>query len=335
MTTPSDTATARAARTIAPPPEGPAFVWPPVEDSDHPIVIDRTDDLDPSEPVPAAGHPVATGHRSALALAHSIGLRLESDLIGVRAISFRRWADAAGWQRDGSDACCWRCAGSVGPHEVDGDGCAACREKRLAWGRAIRLGRYESGLRSAILELKFGRWRRTGHELGRELGDAIRAQLDAGDIRPDEAALVPVPMSWRRRMSRGVDHTAVLAAAASRQSGVRVVRAMGRKHRRPQVGLSATARAANVRGAFVPAGGGTKGALANSGIRVVIVLDDVRTTGATMTAACRGVRAMIGRSPEIWCCVGCVAAERRRRGANDAGVGREDEKFAKTFGVAI
>lgn len=282
------------------------FVWPPAKEARSPVRSDLPSALDDANEL--LGTPAtadrATTNRARLA---GVASSLESDLLGVRAASFRRWADAIGWTRDAAGSFCWRCAGTVGPYECDGGGCADCRGKRLAWNRALRLGRYESGLRAGVMELKFGRWRRTGREIGRELGSAIAGELASGGVRPEEAVLVPVPMSWRRRMGRGIDHTGVLARAASGVSGVPVLRLLVRAHRRQQVGLSATARAANVRGSFIPAR--RSGALPGR-VRVVIVLDDVRTTGATMTAACRAIRPLIGSSPEVWGAVACVADER-------------------------
>lgn len=268
--------------------------------------------------------------------------RAEADLLGVRSVSFARWARATGWRADGFGAFCWRCADSVGPHEVDGTGCGTCREKRLAWDRAARLGVYEGGARAAVMELKFGRWRRTGAELGAALGERLRDVMDAGGFRAGEVALVPVPASWRRRMQRGIDHTGVLAEGAGRRAGVRVIRGLSRRHTPAQVGLSATARAANVRGAFRarPALGGLEG------VRAVVVLDDVRTTGATMTAACRSVRGIVGRGLEIWALTALVATDRRGNGASAAGSGgvggrvggvsaREREKITKSFASAV
>lgn len=318
------------------------FVWPPSPLRATPIDTDAPPTREEAETELEAGSARDAPIRGRLAALRQMAMSLESDLLGVRAISFQRWAIATGWERDSADSYCWRCAGTIGPHESDGDGCADCRGKRLAWSRAIRLGRYESGLRAGIMELKFGRWRRSGREIGRELGNAIRAQLDSGGIDASEAVLVPVPMSWRRRIGRGIDHTAVLTESAARWCDVRVDRMLQRKHRRQQIGLSATARAANVRGAFVPS---SQSRNIRDGVRVIILIDDVRTTGATMTAACRSARRLVGKGCAIWCCVACVADDRPEPVSSDAeshtsGVGArdasrtgEDEKFDKTFGV--
>ena len=311
------------------------FVWPPAPHADEPI---RTDA--PVEPDAGLSRPRAPGPAA----------RAESDLLGVRSVSFARWARATGWSPDRFGAFCWRCAGSVGPHEVDGNGCGSCRDKSLAWDRAARLGLYEGGIRAGVTELKFGRWRRTGAELGAAMGERLADLMGAGGFEPQEVVLVPVPSSWRRRMSRGVDHTGVLARAAGRRAGVPVIRGLSRRHTPPQVGLSATARAANIRGVFRAGPALERLAAKDPGPRAVVVLDDVRTTGATMTAACRVVRKTVGRKTEIWALTAVVASDRRsdrngqggrggfgptETGGSHAGAGAGHEKFEKSFGVAV
>lgn len=295
------------------------FVWPP-RSPEAPVLVDLPADEAPPPPRPMG------------LLEH-----VEADLLGVRSVSFGRWARASGWRPDAFGSFCWRCADSVGPHEVDGTGCGACRGRRLAWDRAARLGVYEGGLRGALMELKFGRWRRTGAELGAAMGERLGDMLGAGGFRPEEAVIVPVPPSWRRRMARGIDHTWVLARGAGRRAGVRVVPALARRHRPTQVGLSATARAANIRGAFrVRARFADGEALAG---RVVVVLDDVRTTGATMVAACRAVRPLVGPGVEVWALTAMVASDRRPAPPVGAGSGGSwagrHEKIAKSFAPAV
>lgn len=294
------------------------FVWPPLANADEPI---HHDDPDAPAPVPPSIPPVPSVHGR---LAY-----IEHDLLGVRSISFARWARATGWRADAPDEFCWRCAGSVGPHETDGLGCATCRDRRLAWDRAGRLCVYASGARAAVIDLKFGRWRRTGTELGRAMGERLAHMMGAGAVDPAEALIIPVPSSWRRRMERGVDHARVLARAAGAETGVALAEGLVRRHARPQVGLSATARAQNIRGVFQARR--SLGRRASSA-RVLVVLDDVRTTGATLTAACRAVRRAVGKSPQIWVLTGCVVCDRGRAEKPAAVAG---EKLRTTFDLAV
>ncbi len=249
---------------------------------------------------------------------------IEAHLLGRTGLAFDCWAQQTGWMRDADDDYCWRCGGSVGEHETDGQGCATCRAKPLPWNRAIRLGRYAGPLRSEILALKFQCWRPTGHGLGMHLGKAIKAQLDLAQITPDQAPLVPIPMHRFRRVSRGIDHTLVLTRAASKSSGCPIAPLLGAKLRPEQVGLSMTARAQNIKGAFFLTSRGRRrlAATQNADRRVYVLIDDVRTTGATFVAAAKTLKSALEaekdtildqcKSPEIWvACIGVVGENRQ------------------------
>ncbi|HEV2636064.1 MAG TPA: hypothetical protein VGX23_12995 [Actinocrinis sp.] len=155
--------------------------------------------------------------------------------------------------------------------------------------------------------------------LGRMLGTVVRAALaecppGGGDEsglsyisgaadRPQAWAgwrilLVPIPSNRaaeRRRGHRPVLRMARVAAADLRREGfpVRVLRAL--RHGRPvadQVGLSQAARAANLAGAMRVTPAGVR---ALSGGRCVVVLaDDVCTSGATLSEAARALGAAAG-----------------------------------------
>lgn len=101
-------------------------------------------------------------------------------------------------------------------------------------------------------------------------------------------AVVPVPLHARRLLLRRFNQSAELARALARLAGrplfadalVRV------KPTRRQVGLSARRRAANVRGAFRV----RKNRLAAIRGRHILLVDDVYTTGATVSSAARALK---------------------------------------------
>jgi ComF family protein len=98
--------------------------------------------------------------------------------------------------------------------------------------------------------------------------------------------LVPVPLHPRRLRERGFNQASLIA----RQLGRRVGRPchdrvlVRRRDTLPQAGLSAAARRRNVAGAFVVR---RRGLVAG---RVVTLVDDVLTTGATAHACARTLR---------------------------------------------
>ena len=258
---------------------------------------------------------------------------LETGLLGRHALAFDAHARRLAWSPERPDAACWRCAESVGAHECDGDGCAACRDHALAWDRAIRLGAYDAApIRDAVVGLKYNAWRRTGVQLGAALGRRLAPALDEVGVERAGALLVPVPMPRRRRLGRGVDHTLVLARAAAKAGGFRVARLLHARNHPTQVGLSATDRARNTRHAFRLRGSARWRARRLSDIRVLIVVDDVKTTGSTMGHACAALRAGLGGHGELWCAWAGVSTPRTRRDG-----WREDEghEMVKKFEAAV
>src|SRR5437870_209280 len=125
----------------------------------------------------------------------------------------------------------------------------------------------------------------TPRRLARFLG-AMRSVFGRS-LTAEADALIPVPLHWRRYWARRFNQSALLADAIAKASGVPVVLgALRRVKATPQqVGLSQSARALNVQGAFrvSPAG---KAAVAG---RRLILVDDVMTTGATVDACARAL----------------------------------------------
>lgn len=200
------------------------------------------------------------------------------------------------WRPDSDDPLednCPRCASSTGPFEADFDGCPRCRDRKLRWDRAVRLGPYEGPLREQILNLKYRRWRPAGRHLGKLLGELLARRVKAENIEPAHCILVPAPTSWRRTTARGLDHADVLARAAASAMSARIVGALTRRHRPPQAAVSASHRRSNVNRSMACARPHRL-----SGAQAVILIDDVRTTGATMTEAWRALAEAGVRPPE-------------------------------------
>ena len=119
--------------------------------------------------------------------------------------------------------------------------------------------------------------------LARPLGD-LMAEVGATMLPVDAVdCLVPVPLHPSREAERGFNQSALLANRVSRRWGVPVeARALRRRRvTLPQTDLDASSRRANVRGAFaVSRPGAVDG-------RHVLLVDDVFTTGATVSECAR------------------------------------------------
>lgn len=269
------------------------FVWPP-----GPLPLDADGVSAPSGP--------ARGRSRARAAA----IEIERVWLGLDRPPLADRMFDAGWLPDAPDVYCPRCGADAGPFEADFDGCPECRSKRLAWTGAVRLGRYEGLLRESVLEFKHGPWRRLGQDLGKLLGIAVAERMRLMKIDPRLARVVPVPTTHRRRLARGIDHTLVLAREVSRVTGAGLVRAVARRHGPPQTRTPISARRGNVSGVFrvrIPA---------RMLPGLVIVVDDVRTTGATMSGVCRtireGAKGSAAEGVECWAATLGVAPDARR-----------------------
>ncbi|MFI6340584.1 ComF family protein [Streptomyces sp. NPDC050535] len=143
---------------------------------------------------------------------------------------------------------------------------------------------------------------------------------------PGTVLLVPVPSSRRAVRARGHDPARRIALAAAgelRRTGTPArVLAVLRQRRAvaDQSGLNSRQRLDNLAGALEVAAGGER-PLAGGG-RIVLV-DDLMTTGASLTEAARAVRAAVpdtGGAADAYRAVARAAAGERRPGATTAGM---------------
>jgi len=151
--------------------------------------------------------------------------------------------------------------------------CPRCRRTPRLLDRARAIGAYDGALRSIVHALKY-EGRRT---LARPLGALMRRH--GGDLLDGAACVIPVPLHPSRRRQRGFNQAADLA----RHLGLPVVAGLRRVRPTPtQTGLPAAQRHKNVRDAFAATS-------ASRGLRdsIVVLVDDVCTTGATLEACAR------------------------------------------------
>jgi ComF family protein len=157
--------------------------------------------------------------------------------------------------------------------------CSRCRRLPPLVSEARSAGDYDGALRRVIHALKYDGRRSLAHPLGRMMREAGAEVLD------DASCVVPVPLHPWRFIRRGFNQAADLA----RTLEAPVVHALWRQ--RPtisQTGLTAGGRRRNVRNAFR-----LSPLLRSRQIDarleggVVVLVDDVRTTGATLDECAR------------------------------------------------
>jgi ComF family protein len=167
---------------------------------------------------------------------------------------------------------------------LDADGrCSLCRLGLTGFDTVYTFGSYADTLRQLIHLFKYNQIR----PLARPLG-ALIARAIPREHRFD--LIIPMPLHWKKRWSRGYNQSELLAKEIARRWGVPIRKIVRRvKPTAPQAGLSNSKRRLNVRGAFAMRKGTNL-----KGLRVLLI-DDVLTTGAT-AGACASVLKRAGAS---------------------------------------
>jgi len=207
------------------------------------------------------------------------------------------------------------CAGCAQPGRVWCRQCAsACATppKRVAEGIRLWAACEHAGPAGrGVVAFKDAGVRRMAGPLATLLAGAVGTALgDAGTSGGVPVWLVPIPTRRSAVRARGSDHMSVLAGRAARvlrRAGVAANRCPGLVHVRAssdQVGLTRNQRIANVQGSLraleLPPG-------------VVVIVDDVTTTGATVREA---IRAMTRAGRPVACAAAVTWSPGARRRAS-------------------
>lgn len=176
--------------------------------------------------------------------------------------------------------------------------CVACSRPGRAWCRdcsqlleeavdpqllsgdppVVACTRYAGCVPAAVVGYKDHGVRVLGAQLGRVLAAGLIMVLDAG---VDPGVVVPVTSTSSALRRRGFDHMGQMAAVAAEEAGLACEQLLRNGRRADQAGLAFTARRRNVRGTA---------RVRRAGVGPVILVDDVRTSGATLAECTRALR---------------------------------------------
>ncbi len=172
------------------------------------------------------------------------------------------------------DACGTPLPGEPGAEAVH---CDDCLQIPRPWARGRAALTYDDNARRLVLGLKHG-----------DRLDLVRPAAGwmaraGGGLLDADALVVPVPLHWSRLLRRRYNQAALLARALAAQSGLRCCPdLLGRRRRTAsQDGRDREARFRNLDAAIAPH---PRRAHLLRGARILLI-DDVMTSGATLTAA--------------------------------------------------
>lgn len=184
---------------------------------------------------------------------------------------------------------CLRCGELLAREE---DGCGNCLGKRRAPDATFCAFSYEQGIRELVTGFKFG----DHPEWAPLLGELMWSQVGSWLRWESPDLVMPVPLHPWRLITRRYNQSALLAGAlAQRLQRPLVTNGLYRiKMTAPQARLQRTARLANPRGAFRAEPDVVHG-------KSLLLVDDVITTGATVTAVTATLKGAGARRVAVAC----------------------------------
>lgn len=141
---------------------------------------------------------------------------------------------------------------------------------------------HNSPYHKLIIDIKF----HAGSDLAFKLGQWAAMEAEKQGFWEEVDAIVPVPLTWSRRLKRGYNQAEMLALGMSEVTGLPVLNLLKRtQNRTPQSRLKGEARLKNAEGIY------RAKAIPDEwrGKRFVLV-DDVMTTGATLSSCAQALQ---------------------------------------------
>ncbi|MBN1435782.1 MAG: ComF family protein [Sedimentisphaerales bacterium] len=181
---------------------------------------------------------------------------------------------------------CRLCGRTAGRFSLVDGRCFQCRNRRPAVGYMVRIGTYQGLFRDLLISFKFHNGHHLDRMFGRMLADVICANRDLHSVD----VLVPIPLHWRRRITRSYNQSELLAHAVAgilKNQGLNIpinTNLLRIRNTIPQSLLPVSKRLTNLQNAFF-----ARSEAGFEGMHVCLV-DDVTTTGTTLQTAARVIK---------------------------------------------
>lgn len=194
---------------------------------------------------------------------------------------------------------CPRCGRDATRYGLVAGACPACQGVAWHFDGMARAGVYSEALQRMILAFKNGR-----SELDAMLGRLADAALQGSPFCDRVDLLVPVPLHWTRRLSRGYNQSHLIAKRLTGPAARICTDLVRIRRTKPQpAAATAAARARNVKAAFA-----VRPDHRFAG-KTLCLIDDIKTTGATLNECAKTLKE--ASATRVYALVLAVAGQRK------------------------
>ncbi len=185
---------------------------------------------------------------------------------------------------------CYQCGISF--KSTDGQQkCGECLKHPKPYHRLIASCHYDFPVNQAISRFKFNQQLHLGKAFAQELSQRIFTAYQDDEL---PQLLIPIPLHHKRLAERGFNQSLLIGKTISRKISIpiaanKLIRVKNTPH---QIGLKATKRKQNLRNAF---------AVKSQLPKHIALIDDVVTTGSTITEATKQCIKHGAERIDIWC----------------------------------
>ncbi len=178
------------------------------------------------------------------------------------------------------NSCCKFCGAAAGDFSKLKKGCAFCNPAKFHYTRAIGVVRYKPPARELIHDFKF----HDNSRLSNFLASAMIERLASCGYPDNFDFVFPVPLHKKRQKTRGYNQSFLIARIIAEHFGVTCSDKILRRIRNTvaQSLLEPKERSDNIAGAFSVS--------ADLGDKIILLVDDVMTTGSTVNECARVLR---------------------------------------------
>lgn len=172
--------------------------------------------------------------------------------------------------------------------------CSYCAVNSSPFDCTYALFLYQTPITNLIMNLKFGQTLKNARILGELITESILYKWYFN--KPLPQAIIPVPLHSKRLRVRGYNQSIEIARPIAKALKLPLESSLCQrvKHTAAQATLHAKERAENVKNAFH---------IKNTiNYEYVAVIDDVITTGHTISEVCRALKTAGIKKIDVWCC---------------------------------